>query len=173
MTARIADAIVSWHMNSVLLIVRVALGFYLMADGTAKLSGLLGRGAPAGPAVAMGAIELAGGVLAALGLFTPLSGLLLVGVTASLAFVSWPHEYPLYMLFAAVAIALAGPGDYSLDHAVRASSAGAPGTQAVAVGLAGAAIVEGLRQLQRQRAAFRAGVATSDQDHGSALDQLS
>jgi putative oxidoreductase len=173
MTTRIADAIVSCHMNGVLLIVRFALAFYLMADGTAKLSGLFGRGAPAGPAVAAGAIELACGILAGLGLFTPLSALLLVVVTANLAFVSWPHEYPLYMLFAAVAIALAGPGDYSLDHAVRASSAGAPGTQAVAVGLAGAAIVEGLRQLQRQRAAFRAGVAASEQEHASALDQLS
>jgi putative oxidoreductase len=160
-------------MNGVLLIVRFALACYLMADGTAKLSGVFRRGAPAGPAVAAGAIELAAAMFAGLGLFTPLSALLLVVVTASLAFVSWPHEYPLYMLFAAVVIALAGPGDYSLDHAVRGSSAGAPGTQAIAVGLAGAAIVEGLRQLQRQRAAFRAGVATSDQDHASALDQLS
>jgi putative oxidoreductase len=173
MPARVADAIVCRHMNGVLLIARLALAFYLMADGTAKLSGLFGRGAPPGPAVAAGAIELAAAILVGLGLFTPLSGLLLVGVTASLAFVSWPHEYPLYMLFAAVAIALGGPGDYSLDHAVRGSSAGAPGTQAVALGLAGAAIVEGLRQLQRQRAAFRAGLVTSDQEHASALDQVS
>jgi putative oxidoreductase len=172
MTARIADAIVCSSMNGVLLIARVALAFYLMADGATKVSGLFGRGRPTGLVVAVGAIELAGAILAGLGLFTPLSGLLLVVVTASLAFVSWPHEYPLYMLFAAVAIALAGPGDYSLDQAVRGSSAGAPGTQAVAVGLAGAAIVEGLRQLQRQRAAFRAGVATSDQEHSAALDQL-
>jgi putative oxidoreductase len=162
MTARVPDAIVCPHMNGVLLIVRLGLACYLIAGGTTKLSGRFGRRGPAGLALAAGAIELAVAILVALGLFTPLAGLLLVAVTASVAFVSWPHEYPLYMLFAAVAIALTGPGDYSLDHAVLGSSARGCGTYAVAVGLAGAVIVEGLRQLHRHRAVPRARIADQE-----------
>lgn len=66
-----------------------------------------------------------------------LAGMLLVGGTASLVIVSWPHEYPLYLLFGAVALALTGGS----------------GLLGVALGLAGAVTIEGLRQLVTQRAA--------------------
>jgi hypothetical protein len=81
--------------------------------------------------------ELAGGALLGVGIFTPMAGMLLVGVTASLVFVSWPHEYPLYLLFAAVAIALTG----------------GTGILGVGLGLTVAVTIEGGRQLARQRTA--------------------
>jgi putative oxidoreductase len=136
-------------MNGVLLILRLALALYLVAGATAKLSGRSRREAAVGPELAAGAVELGAGALLALGLFMPLAGLLLVAVTANLAFVSWPHEYPLYMLFAAVAIALAGPGGYSLDQALLGSSVGGPGSLGVAAALAGAVAMEGRRRLHR------------------------
>jgi hypothetical protein len=86
------------------------------------------------------ATELASGMLLGAGLFTPPAGVLLVTVTATLVFVSWPHEYPLYLLFVAVAIALTG----------------GTGTLGVGLGLAGAASLEGLRQFSGQRAASAA-----------------
>jgi len=83
------------------------------------------------------ATELSGTILLAVGRFTPIAGVLLVAVTATLVFVAWPHEYPLYLLFVAVAIALTGGA----------------GTLGVGLGLAGAVTLEGLRQLNGQRAA--------------------
>jgi uncharacterized membrane protein YphA (DoxX/SURF4 family) len=82
------------------------------------------------------AMACGAGILLAAGRFTPPAGVLLVTLTATLVFVSWPHEYPLYLLFAAVAIALAGGA----------------GTLGVALGLAGAVMLEGVRQATRQRA---------------------
>jgi uncharacterized membrane protein YphA (DoxX/SURF4 family) len=133
-----------WDMNELLLILRLAFALYLVVRATARV-----RDVADGPELAMGAVELAAGVLLAFGLLMPLAGLLLVAVTANLAFVSWPHEYPLYLLFAAVAIALAGPGDYALDHTLLGGSAAGTGTLDVAAGLAGALAIEGRRQLQK------------------------
>jgi uncharacterized membrane protein YphA (DoxX/SURF4 family) len=82
------------------------------------------------------AAELGGGVLLAAGRFAPMAGVLLVLVSATLVLVSWPHEYPLYLLFAAVAMALSG----------------GTGALGVGVGLAGAMTLEGARQFNRQRA---------------------
>ncbi|MEA2232176.1 MAG: putative oxidoreductase [Solirubrobacteraceae bacterium] len=157
-------------MNGVLLILRLALALCLIAGGTTKLSGYLRRQASAEPVLALGIIELGAGVLVGLGLFTPLAGLLLVAATANLAFVAWPHEYPLYLLFAAVAVALAGSGGYSLDHAVLGSSADGSGSLGVAVGLAGAVMMEGRRQLRRYRAAPQAAlrVHTDEVPEGAA-----
>jgi uncharacterized membrane protein YphA (DoxX/SURF4 family) len=97
--------------------------------------------------------ELAGGALLGLGIFSPLAGTLLVGVTASLVFVSWPHEYPLYLLFAAVAIALSG----------------GTGILGVGLGLAVAVTIEGGCQVARQRTAtggsLVSALAPSDQEN--------
>jgi hypothetical protein len=95
------------------------------------------------------ATELGAGILLGVGLFTPPVGVLLVMVTATLVSVSWPHEYPLYLLFVAVAIALTG----------------GTGTLGVGLGLAGAATLEGVRQLARQRGAPAPAVAMSEQEH--------
>jgi hypothetical protein len=83
------------------------------------------------------ATELGAGILLGAGLLTPPAGVLLVTVAVTLVFVSWPHEYPLYLLFAAVAIALTG----------------GTGTLGVGLGLAAAVPLEGLRQFSGQRAA--------------------
>ncbi|MEA2130787.1 MAG: hypothetical protein QOJ85_3678 [Solirubrobacteraceae bacterium] len=133
------------HMNELLLILRLALAIYLVVGATARL-----RNAGRGPQLAVGVVELSAGVLLGLGLFTPLVAPLLVAVTANLAFASWPHEYPLYLVFAAVAIALAGTGTYSLDEALLAGSAAGPGSLGVAGGLAGAIAMEGRRKLLRE-----------------------
>jgi hypothetical protein len=93
---------------------------------------------------------LGGAILLAAGRFGPMAGVLLVTVTATLVFVSWPHEYPLYLLFAAVAMALAG------------------GTPSLGVGaaLAGAVTFEGLRQLRMQRSPSRgSALAMSEQEN--------
>src|SRR3978361_365238 len=99
------------------------------------------------------AMELGAGLLLGVGLFTPPVGVLLVTVTATLVFVSWPHEYPLYLLFVAVAIALSG----------------GTGALGVGLGLAGAVTLEGVRQLTRQRAAeggsVGAAVAMPEQEN--------
>jgi uncharacterized membrane protein YphA (DoxX/SURF4 family) len=82
------------------------------------------------------ATELVAGAMLAAGLFTPPAGVLLVTIAATLVLVSWPHEYPLYVLFAAVAIALTGGA----------------GILGVGLGVAGAAMIEALRQCTAQRA---------------------
>jgi hypothetical protein len=100
------------------------------------------------------ATELGAAILLGVGLFTPPAGVLLVTVTATLVFVSWPHEYPLYLLFAAVAIALTG----------------GTGTLGVGLGLAGALTLEGLRQFGAQRAALggSTGPAVAMPEHAHA-----
>ena len=75
------------------------------------------------------ATELGAAVLLGTGMFTPIAGVILVAVTATLVFVAWPHEYPLYLLFAAVATALAG----------------GTGVLALGLGLGAAAAFEGAR----------------------------
>jgi uncharacterized membrane protein YphA (DoxX/SURF4 family) len=95
------------------------------------------------------ATELGAGILLGLGLFTPPAGVLLVTVTATLVFVSWPHEYPLYLLFVAVAIALIG----------------GTGALGVGLGLACAVTFEGARKLARQRGAPASPVALPEQEH--------
>jgi uncharacterized membrane protein YphA (DoxX/SURF4 family) len=99
------------------------------------------------------ATELGAGVLLGMGLFTPPAGVFLVTITATLVVVSWPHEYPLYLLFVAVAISLSG----------------GTGTLGVGFGLAGAVSLEGLRQLSGQRAATGAwrGLGRGDDAAGT------
>ena len=78
-------------------------------------------------ALLAGLAELVGGVLFAFGLFTPLAALLIVG-TMLIAIVKvhgknglWitqnGYEFNLVLIVIAVAVALIGPGDYSLDAA--------------------------------------------------------
>jgi hypothetical protein len=64
-------------------------------------------------------------------LLIQIAGVLLVTGTASLVVVSWPHEYPLYLLFAAVAIALTG----------------GTGVLGVGIGIGVAVAIRGMRQL--------------------------
>lgn len=128
-------------MDAALLVLRVTVGLLVAAHGAQKLFGWFGGGGLAAaskmmaslgfrPAVgwtALGSLsELVGGILLALGLFSPLGSL---GVGAAMAIaitkIHWPKlwatqhgfEYALVIFAAALALGLTGPGAYSLDAA--------------------------------------------------------
>ncbi len=126
-----------------LLILRLVVGLTLAAHGSQKLFGVWGgpgmtgwtqsvqrlRIRPAQPWAWIAALsEFGGGLLLALGLLSPLGSLAIVGamvvaiVTVHLSRGFWTgkggYEFNLSLIAAAVALALTGPGQYSLDSAV-------------------------------------------------------
>jgi putative oxidoreductase len=126
-----------------LLLIRAVFGLTLAAHGAQKLFGSFGGGGPAGTttffrslgfrtpllmAVIAGLGELAGGLLFALGLLTPLVALALTVVMLNaIGTVHWKkgffnsaggYEFNLAILTTAVAITAIGPGRYSLDSAL-------------------------------------------------------
>jgi len=129
-----------------LLILRVVIGLTVAAHGAQKLfgwwdgPGMKGwtgamnhmRIRPAAPWAWMSAFaEFFGGIGLALGLLTPLPSLAIAGsMLVAIALVHWPHgfftakggfEFNLAILAAIAAVAIAGPGAYSLDAALRIS----------------------------------------------------
>ncbi len=125
-----------------LLILRLVVGLTLAAHGSQKLFGVWGgpgmagwtkaverlRIRPAQPWAWVAALsEFGGGLLLALGLLSPLGSLAIVGamvvaiVTVHLSRGFWTgkggYEFNLSLIAAAVALALTGPGTYSLDSA--------------------------------------------------------
>jgi putative oxidoreductase len=126
-----------------LLVLRVVLGVIFVAHGAQKLFGSFGgpglKGTagffeqlgirPAHPmAVVVGVVEFFGGLLAALGLFTPVAavGIILVMVGAILTVhlrngffnQNGGYEFNLALIGVALALLLAGAGSYSLDAAL-------------------------------------------------------
>jgi putative oxidoreductase len=123
-----------------LLVIRVIVGLLFAGHAMQKLAGWFGGyglsgtggyfesiGLKPGRTMALlaGLAELAGGLLFALGLLTPVAAVLIVG-TMLMAIVKvhgknglWVtqngYEYNLVLLVIAVGIALTGPGAYSLD----------------------------------------------------------
>ena len=128
------------------LLVRAVLGASLVTHG---------RSRPGGSAL-RGLAEVAGGVLLLLGLLTPVGAALVVGVatvegwraraSGGLLPARGDHER-LFLLGAAVvavALAFAGAGRLSADHALELGAGGVvPGVLAVALGLVSAAAVLG------------------------------
>jgi putative oxidoreductase len=127
-----------------LLILRVVVGLTVAAHGAQKLfgwwggSGMAGwtqvvtklRIRPAAPWAWIAALsEFGGGLLFALGLLSPLGSFAIAGaMLVAIATVHWPngfwngkrgYEFNLTLLAAVTAIAIAGPGIYSLDQALR------------------------------------------------------
>jgi putative oxidoreductase len=122
-----------------LLILRVAFGGLLFAHGAQKLFGWFGGPGLSGTAGFFGAhlrlrpapfwalvgslSEVGGGLLVALGLLTPLGAAALVAAMLMALTVHWPRfwaqeggiEYPLLILLGGVALAISGPGAYSVD----------------------------------------------------------
>ena len=127
-------------MNAGLLVARLVFGLLMAAHGSQKLFGWFGGYGLQGTggffeklgfrpgrffAGAAGAAEVAGGLLLALGLLGPIGPALIVAVMiVAIVSVHLPHglfaatngiEVPLLFAAAAAALALTGPGRYSLD----------------------------------------------------------
>lgn len=127
-------------INIGLLIIRLVIGLLFVGHGAQKLFGWFGGYGLKGtggwfesigmkPGVTMalfvGLAELIGGLLIALGLLTPLAGIMIAG-TMLMAIVKvhapnglWStangYEYNLTIIAVAIGIALIGPGQYALD----------------------------------------------------------
>lgn len=126
-----------------LLVLRVAVGVVFSLHGMQKLFGWFGGGGLEGTskwfaslgfgdgrtaALMAGGSELVGGLGLALGLLTPLAAAAMVGTMTTAAFVNnadhgfwsankgWELNY--YLVVVAVAVAVTGPGRWSLDHAL-------------------------------------------------------
>jgi putative oxidoreductase len=123
-----------------LLIIRLVMGVLFIGHGAQKLFGWFGGYGLKGtggwfesigikPGVTMalfaGLAELLGGILFALGLLTPLAGIMIAG-TMVMAIVKvhapngiWStsngYEYNLTLLAVAIGVALIGPGQFALD----------------------------------------------------------
>ena len=154
-------------MNIGMLLLRLVLGLTMAAHGSQKLfgwfrgpglrkvgAGFESQGLRPGHVYAAlaGVSEVAGGLLMALGLLTPLAGAAITGVmVVAIAGVhgrngffitGGGYEYNLLIIAAAIAVVCAGPGAYSLDHALGLSRGGARwGAAALAAGIAGGVLV--------------------------------
>ena len=127
-----------------LLLLRCALGAIFIYHGFPKLFGQTQRfvtafanlGLPGWTAYVAGVIELFGGALLILGLFTRVVGLLL---TAHMGVAMWKfnlsegwmalreYELPLVLAITAFTLATVGAGVISLDHAISAGKGGGRG----------------------------------------------
>ncbi|WHY89682.1 DoxX family protein [Neobacillus cucumis] len=127
-------------INIGLLIIRLVVGILFIGHGAQKLFGWYGGYGLKGtggwfesigmkPGVTMalfaGLAELIGGILFALGLLTPLAGIIIAGtMVMAIAKVHGPngiwatsngYEYNLTLIAVTIGIALVGPGQYALD----------------------------------------------------------
>ncbi|MFG3228204.1 DoxX family protein [Kitasatospora sp. NPDC048194] len=176
-----------------LLALRSAVGGVLIAHGTQKLFGWFGGGGLEGTtqamdhmgfhparesAIAAGLGEAGGGALLVAGLATPAAGAVVAGTMAGAVSVHAPagffamsggYEYPAFLGATGLAIGLAGPGRYSLDHLTgHAFDRPWLGTLAFLASAAGAYGVVARRRhvvrLREERAAVEA-----DEQEGSGL----
>jgi len=154
-------------MNSGLLIARAVLGLMMAAHGSQKLFGWFGGHGLAGTAgffealgfrpgklfaVLASATELGSGVAVGLGLLGPLGPAAMLAVMiVGAGSVHWQHglfamsngiEVPLLYATGAVALALTGPGAYSLDRLLNLTAVWTPAVRVgvLALGVAGGAI---------------------------------
>jgi putative oxidoreductase len=148
-------------MDLGLLILRLVVGITLAVHGSQKLLGWFGGYGITGTgaffeqlglrpgrfhAALAGIAEIAGGLLLAVGLFTPLAAAAIIGVmVVAVGSVHWTKgffvqnggfEYNLVLAAAALAVAFSGPGFFSLDRLLGISwSGGSWGLAALALGL--------------------------------------
>jgi putative oxidoreductase len=151
-------------MDLGLLVVRAVLGLGMAAHGAQKLFGWWGGYGLQGTggwlesqgfrpgrvfALAAGLTELGGGLLTAAGLLGPIGPALVVLVMiVAIGVAHWGHgffaqangfELPLLYIAAAAGLALAGPGGFSLDHALGLGGLSTPSIAwtALAIGALG------------------------------------
>ncbi|MBC2905777.1 DoxX family protein [Streptomyces cupreus] len=129
-------------MDTGLLVLRLVAGLLVAGHGVQKVSFRLGGHGLAGgtaefrndgfrggrlTAVVAGASQIGAGLFLAAGLLTPLAAMAAMGVMTVAATVKWPkglwvqndgYEYPLVLVVICAALALTGPGRWSLDHAL-------------------------------------------------------
>ncbi|GAB7188401.1 DoxX family protein [Kitasatospora sp. Ki12] len=133
-------------MNAGLLVLRVVVGLLIAGHGIQKVSFRLGGHGLAGgteefrhdgfrggrlTAIAAGAGQIGSGLFLTAGLLTPLAAMVAMGVMTVAGTVKRPnglwvqndgYEYPLVLVAVAAALALTGPGRWSLDHALGVTS---------------------------------------------------
>src|SRR5947209_5750485 len=152
-------------MHLGLLVLRLVVGLLFVGHGAQKLFGIWGGHGLKGTAgffeaiglkpgrfhaTAAGVFEFGGGLLLALGLLTPVAALVLIAtMTAAVITVHWTkglwttdggYEFNLVLAAAAFTLAAAGPGNWSLDHALTLSDHGVLwAIGALVLGLAGGA----------------------------------
>ncbi|MGW2490331.1 DoxX family protein [Streptomyces sp. NPDC001606] len=146
-------------MDAGLLVLRLVAGLLIAGHGVQKVSFRLGGNGLAGgteefrrdgfrggvlTALVAGASQIGAGLFLALGLLTPLAAMAATGVMTVAGSVKWHkglwvqndgYEYPLVLVTVSAALSLAGPGRWSVDHAL--------GIASWPVGVAVAAIVLG------------------------------
>ena len=136
-------------MHLGLLVLRLVIGLLFVGHGAQKLFGIWGGHGLKGTAgffesiglrpghfhaSAAAVFEFGGGLLLALGLLTPVASLVLIAtMTAAVITVHWAkglwntgggYEFNLVLAAGAFALAAIGPGNWSLDHALKLSDHG-------------------------------------------------
>ena len=162
-------------MDAGLLVARVVVGLLMAAHGSQKLFGWFGGYGLTGTAgffealgfrpgrffaTAAAVSEIGSGVLLAAGLFEPFAAAVMVSVMIVAAVsVHWQHglfatangiELPLIYGVTAAALALTGPGAYSLDAVLGLASLWTPGVVLAALALG---VLAGIGNLSVRKAA--------------------
>ncbi|TDT94148.1 putative oxidoreductase [Streptomyces sp. 846.5] len=129
-------------MDAGLLVLRLVVGLLIAGHGVQKVSSRLGGNGLAGgteefrrdgfrggrlTALAAGGSQIGAGLFLTVGLLTPPTAMAAMGVMTVAGSVKWPkglwvqndgYEYPLVLVVVCAALALTGPGRWSLDHAL-------------------------------------------------------